>query len=221
MFGLFLLSTGIFWTITYLLIIRQGYQDHTYGMPVAALCANLAWEFIFSFIYPSRFSQRLINLIWLGLDLIIFSQLLNYGSREFPSLTKTQFYVMIFFGLLTSFGTILFICQEFQDFGGVYAAFGQNLMMSILFIGMFFHRGSLRGQSRAIALCKLLGTGCASLAFTLLYARTGRSSVLLTFFYITILVYDFIYLVLLARPPRLLIRDKFDPPIDQSPIEED
>ena len=138
MFGLLLFSTGIFWTITYLLIIRKGYQDKTYGMPVAALCANLSWKFIFSFIYPSRLSQRLINFIWLGLDLIIFSQLLNYGSRDFPYLLKAQFYLMVFFGLVTSFGTILLICQEFQDFGGVYAAFGQNLMMSILFLGMLF-----------------------------------------------------------------------------------
>lgn len=210
MFGFLLLSSGIFWTITYLLIIRQGYQDQTYGMPLAALCANLSWEFIFSFIYPSRFSQRLINLIWLGLDLIIFSQLLSSGSREFPDLTKAQFYLMVVLGLVTSFGTILFICQEFQDFGGVYAAFGQNLMMSILFLGLFFHRGSLRGQSRAIALFKLLGTGCASLAFASLYTRTARSSVLLPFFYIAIFIYDFLYLVLLEQQRRLLTRDKLD-----------
>ena len=210
MFGLLLLSSGIFWTITYLLIIIQGYRDQTYGMPVAALCANLSWEFIFSFIYPSRLSQRLINFIWLGLDLIIFSQLLSYGSREFPYLIKAQFYLIVVLGLVTSFGTILFICQEFKDFGGVYAAFGQNLMMSILFIGMLFHRGSLRGQSRAIALFKLLGTGCASLAFNWLYGITGRSSVLLPFFYIAIWIYDFIYLVMLYWQRRLLTRDKFD-----------
>lgn len=197
MFGLLLLSSGIFWTITYLLIIRKGYQDRTYGMPVAALLANLSWEFIFSFIYPSRLTQRIVNLIWLGLDLIIFAQLLKYGSREFPKLQKAQFYWMIVLGLVTSFSTILLICQEFE-FGGVYAAFGQNLMMSILFIGMFFHRGSLRGQSKTIALFKLLGTGCASLAFATLYARIDRSSVLLPFFYIAIFVYDLIYLVLLS-----------------------
>ncbi len=206
MFGILLLSSGICWTITYLLIIQKGYQDETYGMPFAALCANLSWEFIFSFIYPSRLSQRIINFIWLGLDLIIFSQLLKYGFREFPYLIKTQFYLMLVLGLVTSFGTIIFIFQDFQDFGSVYAAFGQNLMMSILFVGMFFHRGSLRGQSRTIALFKLLGTGCASLAFGRLYMQTSRSSVLLPFFYITIFVYDFIYLVLLEQHRRLLTK---------------
>ena len=202
MFGFLLLSSGLFWTIAYLLIIIKGDRDRTYGMPVVALCANLSWEFIFSFIYPSRFPQRLINFIWLGLDVIIFAQLINYGSREFPNLSKSQFYSMIILGLLTSFGTILLICQEFKDFGGVYAAFGQNLMMSILFVGMLFYRDSLRGQSRGIALCKLLGTGCASLAFYLLYRRIGDGSVLLPFLYVTIFIYDLIYLVMLERLKR-------------------
>jgi hypothetical protein len=58
MFDILLVGTGIFWTITYLLIIRRGFLDHTYGMPLIALCANLTWEFIFSFVFPQGPVQR-------------------------------------------------------------------------------------------------------------------------------------------------------------------
>ena len=54
MFGLLLLSSGIFWTITYLLIIRKGYQDQTYGMPVAALC-------FYNPIYPISLQKLRVN----------------------------------------------------------------------------------------------------------------------------------------------------------------
>jgi hypothetical protein len=52
MFDILLVGSGLLWTVTYLLIIRRGFLDHTYGMPLAALCANLSWEFVFSFVFP-------------------------------------------------------------------------------------------------------------------------------------------------------------------------
>jgi len=34
--------SGIFWTITYLLIIRRSIQDKSVGMPMVALCMNIS-----------------------------------------------------------------------------------------------------------------------------------------------------------------------------------
>ena len=92
--------------------------------------------------------------MWFSLDLIILYQLLRFGPREFPKLPKRLFYGMVALALLTAFFTVVFITLEFGDFDGAYSAFGQNLMMSILFIVMFYSRGSLRGQSLSIALTK-------------------------------------------------------------------
>jgi hypothetical protein len=73
---------GVLWTLAYLLIIRQGYLDRTYGMPLAALCANLSWEFIFTFVYPHDLPQRAVNVVWLSFDFVILVQLLLYGACE-------------------------------------------------------------------------------------------------------------------------------------------
>ena len=62
-----------------------------------------------------------------------------------------------------SFFSILFVTYEFLDWQGAYAPFGQNLMMSVLFLWMFFSRDDLRGQSVYIALFKMVGTGVSSL----------------------------------------------------------
>lgn len=189
---------GIFWTIAYLLIIRQGFKDKTYGMPLAALCANISWEAIFAFIHLHRPPQLYINYGWFALDLVIVFQFLKFGMKEFSKLTTTQFYSVFVFALVLSFSMILFVTYEFQDWQGAYAAFGQNLMMSFLFLWMFFSRDDLRGQSVYIALFKMLGTLLSSLAFYL-YQPISQSSFLLPFLYTAILICDSMYTALVFR----------------------
>jgi hypothetical protein len=194
MYTLLMIGSGIFWSVTYFLIIRRSILDQTYGMPLFALCANISWEFIFSFIYPPSIIQHVVNVVWFALDLVILIQFLRFGPREFADLPKCFFYIGLGLALITSFFAVFLITLEAHDRGGVYAAFGQNLMMSILFIAMLYHRRSLRGQSISIAVCKLIGTALASLAFSLF----SRHSDLLLFFYIAIFVYDVLYVGMLV-----------------------
>jgi hypothetical protein len=200
-FDILLVGSGVLWTITYLLIIRRGFLDHTYGMPLVALCANLSWEFIFSFVFPHGPVQRPVNIVWFFFDLIILYQLLRYGPREFPRLPKKLFYGMVALALFTAFFTVVFITLEFEDFDGAYSAFGQNLMMSVLFIVMLYSRGSLRGQSLSIALTKTGGTTLASVAF-LFFSVGYEGSVLLPFLYCSILLFDVLYVAMVFYATR-------------------
>src|SRR5687768_9771182 len=87
------ISSGLFWTLTYLLILRRGYLDRSYGMPMLALCANLSWEFIFSFVYPHPQPQLYIDYLWLLFDVGILIQYLRLGHRDFPAhLPRAWFY---------------------------------------------------------------------------------------------------------------------------------
>jgi hypothetical protein len=191
-FDAIMVGSGVLWTLAYLLIIRRGFLDRTYGMPLVALCANLSWEFIFSFVYPHDLPQRAVNVVWFSFDLVILLQLLLYGPREFADLPRRAFYAVLALALATSFGVVLAVTYEFDDFDGVYSAFGQNLMMSVLFIAMLRSRGSLRGQSVGIALSKLGGTALAAFAFYF-HNPDYAGSVLLPLLYVTTLVFDGIY----------------------------
>lgn len=189
---------GLFWSLTYILIIRRGFKDKTFGMPLAALCANISWEAIFSLIYPPSPPQIYINYAWFTLDLIIVLQFLRFGKYEFPKFSIGKFYAIFSITLFVAFVLILTITYESHDLQGVYAAFGQNLMMSILFITMLSRRNGIRGQSMYIALFKMLGTGAASLAFYL-YQPISQNSILLPSLYASIFVVDVIYPILLYR----------------------
>jgi hypothetical protein len=193
---------GIFWTLTYILIIRQGFKDRTYGMPLAALCANISWETIFAFIHPHSPPQLYINYAWFVLDVMIVFQFLKFGKKEFSKLSLGQFYSLFLFVIAVSFAAILFVTYAFDDRLGAYSAFGQNLMMSALFLAMFFRRDDLRGQSFLISLFKMLGTGISSLAFYL-YQPISHSSLIMPFLYLAIFFCDTAYTLLVYQRSRL------------------
>ncbi len=193
-----MIAGGMFWTATYILIIRRGFQDKTFGMPFAALCANISWEAIFAFVHPHSAPQIFINYLWFSLDAVIVFQFLKYGKKEFPKFSKTTFYLAFVLGIVVAFPMIYSVNDEFNDWSGAYAAFGQNLMMSVLFISMLMNRNDLRGQSIYIGIFKLLGTGLSSLAFYLFRSITEDSMLFLVLF-IGIFVFDIIYVVMLYQ----------------------
>ena len=194
----FLLASGFFWTVTYILIIRRGYLDKGYGMPLAALGANIAWEFIFAFILPHPYPQRAVNMVWFALDFVILLTVLRNGPREFPDWSPRLFYGAFLITLVTAAALVYLVSIEFQDMEGAYAAYGQNLMMSVLFIDMLRQRRSVRGQSVYIALAKLLGTLVVSIGF-FFFVPSLSHSVLFPFLYVAVFAFDAIYVVMLYR----------------------
>jgi hypothetical protein len=203
-----MLVNGVLWTLTYVLMIERGREDETYGMPLAALCANLSWEFIFVFVFPHGAVQRTVNAVWLALDLMILSQVLRFGHKEFPAMPAWVFRAAVLCGLVLGFGAVFSVTVEFSDYQGAYAAFGQVVLMGVLFPWMLYARRSLRGQSFAIALCKMFGSASAACAFWL-YAPITQGSLLLPFFFVSGFALDALYacLVLLAGRGKLFADD--------------
>ncbi|XWU27500.1 hypothetical protein ACFGVR_08910 [Mucilaginibacter sp. AW1-3] len=193
-----MISSGVCWTITYLLIIRRGVIDLTYGMPAAALLANLSWEAIYSFVYPHTMPQLAVDRIWFAFDVLILLQYLRFGPPVPKIRLAGTFYLQFLLGLTVAFVLILLLGNELKDTHGAYAAFGQNLMMSVLFITMLRQRKSVAGQSIYIAIFKMAGTLIASIAFYTQVKTYGQSP-LLQFLFVAILVYDVIYIFMLAN----------------------
>lgn len=164
-------------------------------MPMVALCTNISWEFIFTFVFPHSGPQQIITLIWFLLDVIILMQYLVYGRKEMKKgISGKYFYASFFITLVFSFLIIMAMTFEFNDIEGKYSAFAQNLMMSGLFISLLLNRGNRSGQSISIAIFKMLGSLFAAIAFYV-YFRTE----LITILSIATLVYDLIYIFQLRK----------------------
>ncbi|MDQ0902738.1 hypothetical protein [Paenibacillus sp. V4I7] len=181
-------GVAFFWTITYIWIIYKGFRDRTYGMPIAALCANITWEFLFSFVMPFHPLQQIVTLLWFLLDCIILFQFFYFSKSLSPKWPiKPIVFSSLGIALLLHYG----MAVEFQDPEGKYSAFGINLMMSMLFIKMLLKQ-DLQGQSIYIAYSKMVGTLCASIWCYSLYPH----SILLNIMYILTFILDVVYILL-------------------------
>jgi hypothetical protein len=199
---MFSVLSGLGWATAYILIIRRGFLEKTYGVPLAAFAVNLSWEFVFSFlIHPPNpdawaWIWTAINLAWLALDVVILAQVLKYGPREdWPS--RAFFYGVVAIALISGISFVLSMTYQFKDWEGQWSSFTDNLMMSVLFIVMLSRRG-IRGQSVYIALCKLVGT----LAVGVIYLNNDLTSPLQWYLSLSALFFDGLYAVLLYRQIR-------------------
>ncbi|MCD1258579.1 hypothetical protein B5M42_006995 [Paenibacillus athensensis] len=194
------LGSALFWTMAYVLLILKGFRDRTCGMPLAALCANLAWELLWAFILPFHPVQQIVTVIWLALDGVILLQLLRYSQNGLsPRTLRITVGALFAIALLLHVGTAV----ELHDPQGKYSAFAINLMMSLLFIRMALIRGRF-GQSLGIAWTKMLGTLCASLWSYSLYPH----SVLLNMLYVLIAAADGTYILLLHKDATRVVPTK-------------
>ena len=202
------IGSGICWTLTYLLIIKRGFQDKTYGMPLWALAANISWEFIFSAILLTHNTvQHVIDIVWCLFDVVIVFQFLRFGRASFKgTVLERNFYPMFVIVLLVSFGAVYTMTLQLETsippgrIDGRYAAFAQNLMMSILFVAMLINRNSVDGQSIYVGIFKMVGT----LLPSFLFYETVPSDVFLNFLYVSIFVFDLLYVVILYLKHREL-----------------
>jgi hypothetical protein len=195
------LTAGVLWTVAYALIIRRTAIDRAPGMPMTALCINISWEAYYSLVAPHPPPQLYVNAAWLVFDVVIFAQFLRYGRAELdPGLPRAAFFPLFGVTLLLSYFGVVAMGHDLHDPDGMYSAFGSNVLMSVLFVGMLLRRGDARGQSMYIALAKLFGT--LAVCFVAYAEHPERH--LLDVFYVGIVVFDVAYAVLLARRCRQL-----------------
>jgi hypothetical protein len=206
------IASGLLWGLTYVLIILRSMKDKSYGMPFAALCFNVMWEFIYTFVFPPPgqgfefWIPLLVNFIWFALDVgILITWLLFWRVDSPPGLTAKWHLPGLVVGLASATAVLFGIQFQFNTAscvgadvppGGV-SSFLQNLMMSALFIAMALRRNNLSGQSVPIAVAKLLGSALASTYFY--FYVPGATTFYWVALFVLVFFYDSIYTVLLLN----------------------
>jgi len=169
------ITSGICWSVVYLILIYQGFKHKSYGMPLVALGLNFGWEFFHSFYELDLANislQRWINIFWFVFDAIIVYQCFKYGKQYFPKKLSQKLFMiwLVVVFVLCFIIEYAFLVEFGKSNGAKYAAFLQNLLMSFLFLYLLFKRTNLKEFSMLVAICKWLGT----LAPTLLFGKENN-----------------------------------------------
>ena len=202
-----LLFSGIAWTIVYIDGIRVGFKQKTYAIPFWALAINIAWEAIHSILGFASYgvtAQIIVNFAWLLFDIAILVTYFKYGKQHFPkSLKKAPFIALSVFILGLSFiMQYMFVVEFTLVKGASYAAFIQNVLMSVLFIKMLIDRNSSIGQTKLIAYAKWLGTLAPTILFGIIGVNAvfgGKPNLFILVFGIICSVFDITYIVMLTK----------------------
>ena len=159
-YNIALQTSVIVWVFVYILMIRRGVIDKSYGMPVVALCFNLSWEFYFTFIVDGSLVNRIGYGSFLLFDLGVLYTCLRYGKDDFGwPIFKENFYAFVALITLVSFVMLYMFVTSFNDYGILITLFAQ-LIFSTLLIVMIIRRNSVKGQSLYIGLGILIGDSC-------------------------------------------------------------
>jgi len=226
------------WLVTYILVLVVGFRQKTYGIPLLAVALNFSWEFYFAVLAPpAAIAERVIHTIWFAVDVVIVWQLFRYGrAAQSIELVKRHFPAVVITTIgLTLVGEVSYHSltvgnSVFADTKGAGMAYLINLVMSVLFVFMYFGRPYGRGLSYGVAWTKLLGTAFISISNTLVFLHhsglkqfevafkqrhlmywlkspdpLGTQSMNLGFYYflfVTVFLFDVLYVVLLHRRRR-------------------
>ncbi|MDG4752610.1 hypothetical protein O7630_16820 [Micromonospora sp. WMMD718] len=189
---------AVFWILAYGLSIQRAFVDKAVGIPVVIVAINFAWEFVHSFVIDQEPAQRPANFVWFFVDIVIVTQVVRYGHRDFPRLSRRLFR-RLFFGLVAIAAVQLFLmAREFRDILGMYSGCALNVGMSAAFIVMLVKRRSSAGQSVYAAICKMVGSQLAGLNVLILFP----DRYLVLSWFVMMLVLDIVYVRMLYRQIR-------------------
>jgi hypothetical protein len=192
------------WTIAYVVLIRRAILDKVNTLPMLAICLNFTWELMAVFVLPnpSR-AWTVLEWSWVVIDVGLVALLWVHGPNALAPHLRRYFRPFLPIVLLACFAGQLTFVFTFGDLLGFIVAFVINLVMSALFIAMYFQRGARGlGLSYPAAWLKMLGTACTCIQCAALLPAIRPdipSWSFLYFLYITIFVLDAIYVALLHK----------------------
>lgn len=196
--NILIIISGICWSIVYIESIHIGFKQKTYAMPLFALDLNIVWEGLYAFtdifIRQSIGAQAIANACWFLLDCVIVYTYFKFGKEECRTKTERKWFVpwsILIFATCIAL-QVLFYGWFGSTEGEKYAAYLQNVAMSLLYLSMFRERKSDKGQSMIIAVCKCIGT----LTPTIYGTIEGNWFILVTG--IICFIFDVIYIYVLG-----------------------
>lgn len=156
-------ATGcLLWVVVYFNVIRDIYTKQFCGIPPITVGANITWEFLKSFVYPTDMGlfYILIYKIWFFLDLYIAYGSFKYGDKLVAEPIKKYFKLIMTFNLIVwLIAQYLFMKMGYDDVVGAFSAFIINVVISGMYISIVLTTNYLSNFTKTVAWAKMFGTG--------------------------------------------------------------
>ena len=145
---LVLFGVGCFgWVVAYVAIVKNALSNRFLEIPAGAVVANIAWEFVWGFLYPNELGRFFSwgYRAWFFFDLAIVYLLFRWGDQP-DGLRELEaiFTPACVFGIAAWAVGIYFFVGEGYDTGyGAISGYILNTMMSALYVVIILRHGEL------------------------------------------------------------------------------
>jgi len=198
---LILLGT-ILWNIAYYIIIRNGFRNKFVEMPVAAGASNIAWEFVWGFMFKTNMGLLFVwgLRIWFFMDVLIFIALMQYGRKQLRNQVIANAYSWIEPALVIAWGFIFwaFINEGYDTAMGATSAYIITIIMAWVYIATFLNNDP-KYFSIHVAWTKGLGNFLMTI---FVFNHYAEGMWFLKFMAIVVTLLDLVYFIMVYRAKR-------------------
>jgi hypothetical protein len=152
---------AFFWLACYVLVIRGIVKYKFVGISAAVVGANIAWEFLWAFVYRQDMGEviQIGYYGWFALDCFIVYSMFRYGYKQV--LEANRKYFNLFFAYSIAGWLVVlyfFILDRYDNPIGANTAYAIQLLISASCLGMLLRNPLEKGISYLAAWCRMLGS---------------------------------------------------------------
>lgn len=147
----FVVLMGLGWSINYISMVRHSFHDRTYSMSIIPLCCNIAWEIVYTLIYPSKsIFEQLVFSIGCLINVGVMYSAIKFSPREWGHAPLVEKHLLLIFtiGVFACVSGHLALAAEIgPSLGYSWGAVICQILLSVGGLGQLLMRGSTRGGS--------------------------------------------------------------------------
>jgi hypothetical protein len=189
----------VLWNIAYFIIIKNAFRNKFVEMPVAAGASNIAWEFVWGFLFTTNMGLLFVwgLRIWFFMDVLIFIALMMYGKKQIKNAILSSAFSWIEPALIISWGFIFwaFIKEGYDTAMGATSAYIITIIMAWVYITNFLNNDA-KYFSIHVAWTKGLGN---FLMTVFVFNHYSEGMWFLKCMTIIVTILDLIYLIMVAK----------------------
>lgn len=194
-----ILAGTVLWCVAYFIIVRNAFKYKFVDMPVAAGAANIAWEFVWAFLFVTDMGQLFVYGLraWFLIDVVILYATFKYGSKQIlnkrlaSAFVWAEPFVLIIWGFIFWF----FIKEGYDTSMGATSAYIITVIMEFVYITTFLNHDS-KYFSFHVAWTK----GAANFLMTLfVFNHYVEGMWFLKTLTLVVTVLDIIYIIMVAK----------------------
>lgn len=149
----FVFLMGLGWCVNYIEMVRLSFRDKTYGMAIIPLCCNLAWEIVYTFVYPSRSTaEKFVFLTGFMINTAVVYAAIRFSPREWGHAPLVQQHLPLIFAIgfwACLVGHLALAAEIGPTLAYSWGAVICQILLSVGAFAQLLVRGNTRGGSYA------------------------------------------------------------------------